>query len=222
MGEKVVSNRYVKAYCKAGLCQYGFYPILFIELIDQGMPVLFDLLERLSSLTRVWFREHPKLTDLQPIQLSALLYLGRCNRYSNTPLAVTEYLGLTKGTVSQSLKALESKGLLVKTQDTKDKRSVHLQLTAPARALLDAVMPPDFLVAAAQRMGTRSEDLEGLLLELLRNIQRGENVPSFGLCRSCRFHQQREDGAFCGLTQEPLESLETGLICREHALPETA
>jgi len=26
--------------------------------------VLFDLLERLSSLTRVWFREHPLLVDL--------------------------------------------------------------------------------------------------------------------------------------------------------------
>ena len=61
--------------------------------------MLFDLLERLSSLTRVWFRQHPLLADLQPIQLSALLYLARCNRYSNTPLAVTEYLGLTKGTV---------------------------------------------------------------------------------------------------------------------------
>ncbi|WP_219094872.1 MarR family winged helix-turn-helix transcriptional regulator [Pseudomonas sp. UMAB-40] len=184
------------------------------------MTVLFDLLERLSSLTRVWFREHPKLTDLQPIQLSALMYLGRCNRYSNTPLAVTEYLGLTKGTVSQSLKALESNGLLIKTPDAKDKRSVHLELTAPARALLNDVMPPDFLVAAAKRMGARSEDLEGLLLELLRNIQQGENVPGFGLCRSCRFHQTVAGGAFCGLTQEPLESGEIDLICREHRLPE--
>ena len=68
--------------------------------------MLFDLLERLSSLTPVWFREHRQLSELQPIQLSALMYLGRCNRYSNTPLAVTEYFGLTKGTVSQSLKAL--------------------------------------------------------------------------------------------------------------------
>jgi len=182
--------------------------------------VLFDLLERLSSLTRVWFREHPKLSDLQPIQLSALMYLGRCNRYSNTPLAVTEYLGLTKGTVSQSLKALESKGLLIKTQDTRDKRSVHLELTAPARELLDAVTPPDFLLSAARRMGARSQDLEGLLLELLRNIQQGENVPSFGLCRTCRFHQTVEGGAFCGLTQEPLESREIDLICREHQLLE--
>lgn len=181
--------------------------------------MLFDLLERLSSLTRVWFREHPMLADLQPIQLSALMYLGRCNRYSDTPLAVTEYLGLTKGTVSQSLKALESKGLLVKQPDARDKRSVHLKLTEAARALLDAVTPPDFLVAAAQRMGADAAELEGLLLELLRNIQRGEDVPGFGLCRTCRFHQTVAGGAFCGLTQEPLERREIELICREHQIP---
>jgi DNA-binding MarR family transcriptional regulator len=185
-------------------------------------PVLFDLLERLSSLTRVWFREHPMLTDLQPIQLSALMYLGRCNRYSDTPLAVTEYLGLTKGTVSQSLKALESKGLLIKRPDARDKRSVHLMLTPPAQALLDAVTPPDFLVAAAGRMGADAVVLEGLLLELLRNIQQGEDVPGFGLCRTCRFHQTVAGGAFCGLTQESLEPREIELICREHQTPDPA
>nr|WP_256668928.1 MarR family transcriptional regulator [Pseudomonas sp. C2B4] len=186
----------------------------------RNCPVLFDLLERLSSLTRVWFREHPMLTDLQPIQLSALMYLGRCNRYSDTPLAVTEYLGLTKGTVSQSLKALESKGLLVKRPDARDKRSVHLVLTEPAQALLDAVTPPDFLVAAAGRMGTDAGVLEGLLLELLRNIQQSEDVPGFGLCRTCRFHQTVAGGAFCGLTQEPLAPREIELICREHQTSE--
>jgi len=182
--------------------------------------VLFDLLERLSSLTRVWFRQHPLLADLQPIQLSALLYLARCNRYSNTPLAVTEYLGLTKGTVSQSLKALEAKGLIVKTQDAADKRSVHLSLTEPARALLEAVMPPDFLAAASARMGTRAQDLEALLADLLRTVQRNENVPGFGLCKTCRFHRKTASGGFCELTQEPLTAGERDLICREHQLAE--
>lgn len=182
--------------------------------------MLFDLLERLSSLTRVWFREHPSLGELQPIQLSALLYLARCNRYSNTPLAVTDYLGLTKGTVSQSLKALEAKGFLHKVADARDKRSVHLVLTPSARALIDAVMPPDFLLSAAQRMGAQASDLEGLLLELLRNIQRGENVPSYGLCRTCRFHRTSAVGAVCGLTGEPLDAQEIDLICREHQLSE--
>lgn len=178
--------------------------------------MLFDLLERLSSLTRVWFREHPLLADLQPIQLSALMYLARCNRYSNTPLAVTDYLGLTKGTVSQSLKALEAKGFLTKVQDARDKRSVHLVLTETARSLVDAVMPPDFLVAAAERMGTRAVDLENLLLDLLRNIQQGEDVPGFGLCHTCLFHHGSGNSALCGLTNEPLSAREIDMICREH------
>lgn len=182
--------------------------------------MLFDLLERLSSLTRVWFRQHPLLADLQPIQLSALLYLARCNRYSNTPLAVTEYLGLTKGTVSQSLKALETKGLIVKTQDVADKRSVHLSLTEPARALLGEVMPPAFLAAASARMGADAADLERLLGDLLRTIQRSEDVPGFGLCKTCRFHRKTAAGGFCELTQEPLAAAERELICREHQLAE--
>jgi DNA-binding MarR family transcriptional regulator len=165
---------------------------------------------------RIWNRQHPLLAELQPIQVSALIYLSRCNRYSNTPLAVTDYLGLTKGTVSQSLKALEAKGLIEKVQDPHDRRSVHLQLTAPARELLAAVAPPQFLVAALAQMGERAQALEELFGALLRQIQRSEDVPGFGLCRTCRFHQQRDGAPFCGLTQEPLLPAEVELICREH------
>lgn len=178
--------------------------------------MLFDLLERLSSLMRIWFRQHPLLADIQPIQLSALMYLARCNRYSNTPLGVTDYLGLTKGTVSQSLKALESKGLIVKSQDARDKRSVHLELTPAARELLDAVLPPAFLQNAAQQMGANAEQLQTLLGELLRNVQRGNDVASFGLCKTCRFHREENGAPFCGLTQEPLARPDVELICREH------
>jgi DNA-binding MarR family transcriptional regulator len=46
---------------------------------------------------------------LQPVQLEVLNYLSSCNRYSDTPMAVTEYLGQTKGTVSQTIKTLEKK-----------------------------------------------------------------------------------------------------------------
>lgn len=177
---------------------------------------LFDLFERLTSLMRVWNRQHPLLADLQPIQVSALLYLARCNHYSNTPLAVTEYLGLTKGTVSQSLKALEGKGLIVKTQDARDKRSVQLQLSEPARELVAAIAPPDFLLEALEQMGEQAQQLEQLFGNLLRLIQRNQDVPGFGLCHSCRFHQQRDGLPFCGLTEEPLAPADAQLICREH------
>jgi len=177
---------------------------------------LYDYLERLTSLMRVWCREHPLLAELPPIQVSALQYLARCNHYSNTPLGVTDYLGLTKGTVSQSLKALEAKGLIRKQPDEHDKRSVHLELTEEGRALIVELTPPAFLREAAAAMGARADELERLLKELLITIQRREQVPSFGLCHSCRFHQQRNGGPFCGLTQEPLAREAVALICREH------
>lgn len=181
---------------------------------------LFDLLERLSSLQRMWNRQHPLLAELQPIQVSALIYLSRCNRYSNTPQGVTDYLGLTKGTVSQSLKQLEARGLLEKRPDPRDRRSVHLQLTEAARALLAQVTPPDFLLQASRDMGDGAAQLEALLATLLGHIQRRERVPDFGLCRSCRFHQRQGAQSTCGLTGEPLTPTEGELICREHQVPE--
>ena len=184
------------------------------------MLTLFDYLERLNSLLRSWQRDDAQLSQVPAVQLSALRYLSLCNPYSDTVMGVTEYLGLTKGTVSQSLKALEAKGLIVKTQDVHDKRSVHLQLTDTARDLLDALLPPDFLAAGEARMGARGGQLQTLLGELLREVQRSADVPSFGLCRTCRFHQHVDDLPFCGLTQEPLAPSDAALICREHQPPQ--
>ena len=47
---------------------------------------------------------------LNPAQWESLRFLARANRYSRTPSALAEYLRTTKGTASQTLKSLESKG----------------------------------------------------------------------------------------------------------------
>ena len=78
-----------------------------------------DLLERLNNLLRMEMRAFGLSYGLLPVQIEALTYLTRCNRYSDTPQAVTEYLGLTKGTVSQSLKVLEQKGFFGKFRTKK-------------------------------------------------------------------------------------------------------
>lgn len=63
-------------------------------------------IERISSLRSSLVRKAATAAGLQFIHAEILEYLGRCNRYSNTAQALTEYLGLTKGSVSQSLKLL--------------------------------------------------------------------------------------------------------------------
>ena len=62
--------------------------------------LIYDYVERLSELLRVDARRAGAAHGLLPVQLEALHYLSICNCYSDTPMAVTEYLGQTKGTVS--------------------------------------------------------------------------------------------------------------------------
>jgi DNA-binding MarR family transcriptional regulator len=51
---------------------------------------------------------------LNPAQWEALRYLSRANRFSNSPIALTRFLGSTKGTISQTIEALERKGFITK------------------------------------------------------------------------------------------------------------
>jgi DNA-binding MarR family transcriptional regulator len=178
---------------------------------------LYDVLERICNLIRGELRAYGVQHGLQPVQLDALAYLVQCNRYSDTPHAVTEFLGLTKGTVSQSLKVLEAKGLVRKIPDKSDKRVVHLKPTTRGRRLVGQAIPGRRLAEGLAMVNhPDNADLSKMLGELLRGIQHANGLKSFGACRSCRFNRKTRTGFLCGLTSEPLSADDTLKICREH------
>ena len=177
----------------------------------------YDLLERLASLLRAEERHVGKELGVEPVHLRALRFLGRANRYSDTPVAVAEYLGLTKGTASQTLIRLQGKGLVTGRPSLKDKRKLHLSLTKAGRAVVSRVNPPRAFKEAFAASSAPSS-LDELFLELLTTLQRINGSKSFGICKTCAHFQHRGTGNSyrCGLTEEPLKVRETGLICREH------
>lgn len=67
-----------------------------------------DLIERIARLMQAEEQKGP----LNPAQWEALRYLAKANRFSRTPAALAEYLGSTRGTVSQTLIALEKRTAL--------------------------------------------------------------------------------------------------------------
>ena len=76
---------------------------------------------------------------LQPVHLQSLVYLSKANRYSNTPQALADYLGLTKGTVSQTLLLLDRRGLIERFEDDIDRRVVRLRLSSAGEPLTPEV-----------------------------------------------------------------------------------
>ncbi len=164
---------------------------------------------------------------LNPAQWEALRYLSRANRFSNSPGALTRYLGATKGTISQTLMALERKGFVGKAVRQGEKRSVALTLTVKGEAALSRD-PWARLAADAEGLGgkTRRRLAKGLR-QLLGNELDRSHHHSFGLCATCRFHRAngRESDPhgphFCLLLELPLSADDSRRICIEHEAAST-
>ena len=174
------------------------------------------LAERLTSLMQSNLRQAAAAHGLKLVQLEALIYLSLANRYSDTPMALTEYVGVTKGTISQTLKALERHELIVKSPDPDDGRIQRCSLTAKARAIVASAYPAGCF---ADLKGKTATSLADSLEEQLRALQRVNESKTFGQCNTCRFFESRKRGGRCGLTSELLTKSDVLKICREHENP---
>ena len=177
----------------------------------------FKLIERISSVLRSEERKKYAAIGLQPIHGQVLEYLAKCNKYSNTHASVVDYLGLTKGTVSQSIQILERKHYLLKTTDSQDGRVVHLSLTEKGQDLINELKPLDIFKLAAQKVSHQEFDsMENALQTTLSVLQKVNHSKSFGLCRTCCHFSVVAHHYQCGLTDEALGRDDTDKICRDH------
>ncbi len=175
-----------------------------------------DLIERLGRIARS--AQHAE--GMKPAQWEALRFLAKANKYSRAPGALAEFLSSTRGTVSQTLIALEKKGLVKRKICRGDARVKRLELTREGQAVVDRD-PLHVLEDAVADLGDDpglAENLE----KILRNVIRSYGNRRFGVCLACRhFHS---DGASdhsrgphrCMLSGEPLNDIDSNQICREH------
>ncbi len=175
-------------------------------------------LDRLSRVSR----EMQFVDGLNPAQWEALRYLASANKYSRTPGALAEYLGATKGTVSQTLIALESKGLIKRVRDTIDKRRVTLDVTEKGTAFI-CRDPLKSIAKAAAAMTTGScADVANGLEWLLREIQFRKGNKKFGICSTCGMYvgdaaPPCAENQRCGLTGDPITRDDTTRLCVNHS-----
>lgn len=178
--------------------------------------IIYNTLERIANGLRYEIRLQGTELGLLPVQHEALQYLTCCNRYSDTLAALTDYLGLTKGTVSQTVKVLEAKDLITKLKDPIDKRVTHLQITASGREYLAKTNPPELFLQALESLSEQQKtELKQLLDVFLRSYHNHTKRNQFGICAQCHYHLKLENGLQCGLTKDSLSDEDARLICRE-------
>jgi MarR family transcriptional repressor of emrRAB len=184
--------------------------------LDKNPLVLLELVERLGNLMRTELRKSGGEESLQPVHLQALIYLSKANRYSNTPQALAEYLGLTKGTVSQTLLLLDRRGLIERFEDDIDRRVVRLRLSAAGERLLYESQPALAWQNATRNISpNRIRNAVSALREALVTLQEDNEGKTFGVCQSCTWCQKLSQRIYrCGQMGDRLSGPETRRICR--------
>ncbi|MFT5507797.1 MAG: DNA-binding MarR family transcriptional regulator [Hyphomicrobiaceae bacterium] len=174
------------------------------------------LLERISQLTRT----EEQNGDLYPAQWTVLRFLARANRFSRNPMAITHYMGSTRGTVSQTVIALERKGYVARTPSMRDKRSVDVEVTESGVEKLAADPILKLAEEVRSALGEQPKQARTMLEKILANLVAANGGRPFGQCRTCR-HFKPQSGTtkgqphHCGLLEEDLSETDSDAICVE-------
>ncbi|MCZ6605183.1 MAG: MarR family transcriptional regulator [Alphaproteobacteria bacterium] len=175
----------------------------------------FHLADLLDCLGR-WARSAQFTRGLNPAQWESLRYLERANRFSRTPGALAKYLGTTRGTASQTVRALVQKGYLSRIQDSQDRRVVSLEITTAGAALLqdDPLHRLDQTLMSRLDSETASAITESLS-QVMACFQSAALGQSFGTCEHCGYYARGSGAlpAYCKMNEAKLAADELASLC---------
>lgn len=154
-------------------------------------------------------------------QWFALRFFSRANSFSRTLSELATYQSTTRGTASQTIKALEQMGYIKREKSALDGRSSILTVTDKARRLL-ADDPLTFLFCEIEALEEHSQKLLRDILRQLVARLGGAECRTVGNCSDCVFFLARRlrtqgSGAhvdfFCQCIGAPLNAQELELLC---------
>lgn len=180
-------------------------------------------LERISEGFRVLLWEESKEHALSPIQTQILIFCLFHDSDKSTVSHLANEFNMTKSTISDSVKSLLSKKLIIKETESDDNRSYSIKLTDSGKLLAKKVslFANKILEPLANSTNAQNELLLSSLLDLISNLQNTGVISINRMCLSCRFHEVIKKQNYCRLLNAPLKKSELRIDCRDHELINT-
>jgi DNA-binding MarR family transcriptional regulator len=180
-------------------------------------------LERLSQAFRVLLWEQYRRHGLSPIQTQIITYLRFHPPEECTVGQLAAEFDLTQPTVSDAVRVLEDKGLVVRQRAESDRRRVVLRLTPTGRQRADelSTWADAFLNVNAGFSEEERAIVLRYLIDLIETLQRAGIITVARMCSTCRFFRRDHvPGAlaphYCTLLERPLAPSDLRVDCPEH------
>lgn len=161
-------------------------------------------------------------TGLSPTQAHLLVLLA-ARSGGRTLSELAAEIGVTAATASDSVSALERKGLVEKRRASGDARALAVWPSPAAQRLARTLaLWPDFLLAAIDELDAREREVFlRALVKLIRSLQDQGAIPVARMCVGCKFfrpyaHASTSAPHHCAFVDAPFGDVELRLDCGDH------
>ena len=195
----------------------AFNPERHIANIDYKIVAA---LEKISEVFRVLLWTEAKEHKLSPIQMQLLIFIKyhAADKHRRIAAMAREF-NLTKATISDSIRVLEQKGLIKRTDDAIDSRSFNFSLTEQGLKLTGMIenftLPLDGAIATLPPQ--QKETILLSVLDLIYRLNQNGVISTQRMCYNCFYYAgDRQQTHFCNLMQKPLLVDDLRIECPEH------
>ena len=177
-------------------------------------------LEKIAEVFRVLLWTEAKEHKLSPIQMQLLIFIKYHSSDKQRRIAsMAREFNLTKATVSDSIKVLEQKGLIKRTDDALDSRSFNFSLTDQGMKLTGMIenftLPLDGAIATLSP--PQKDQFLLSVLDLIYRLNQNGIISTQRMCYNCFYYNgDRQQTHYCNLMQQPLAVDELRIECPEH------
>lgn len=174
-------------------------------------------LERISEVFKILLWEKAKIIGLSPIQIQILIFIA----YHKSELCNVSHLAkefnVTKPTISDAIKVLDKKQLIIKDYSVTDSRRYTIQLSKLGKHL---VSDTDNFANPLQSLvkNLPEYELESLfktISKLIHQLNKNDILTVQRTCFGCKFYTKSESSHYCNLLNKELFSSEIRLDCPE-------
>ncbi|MGE7370385.1 MarR family winged helix-turn-helix transcriptional regulator [Neorhizobium sp. NPDC001467] len=180
-------------------------------------------LGRLATALRMDDWAKAKTIGVNPAQLAILTLLESRGRNGVAVREISSQLGVSQPSATDSINALERKGLLRKQRGLADRRSVDIVLTEEGA---NALVAADTLPTIIERsIGSLEKDVQVELLvtlvQMIRQMQQTDGFPLQRMCVTCRFfdpyiHADDHSPHHCNFVNASFGQRDLRVDCRDH------
>lgn len=174
-------------------------------------------LERVSEVFKVLLWEKAKQVGLSPIQIQILIFITFHKQNLCNVSHLAKEFNVTKPTISDAIRVLDKKGLIVKDFSSADSRSYSIALSDLGNDIVSQTY--DFSNPLKKQVdGFSQSELESLfstLSRLIYKLNRNGILSVQRTCYGCKFYEKNSDNDYCNLLQKKLLSEEIRLDCSE-------